>query len=228
MTWRLPAENSARLRTSIRDWHKENLTSAPGEVYYFMNKQTSDFSSSSPGFAELSRINVVVVYHDFAAGLRAKAFCDYLGKRFSPEFQIGFKLWRFDILELAICRKAALAEAANADIMVIAAESSSPLPASLMGWLEDWAMQHAVEDAALILLLEHAAGADSESLAPLANLRQLAEHAGAPFFCSGPVSPSDSWHAVFDEIQWRAHALTSTLKQILDHPTTWQRWGINE
>jgi hypothetical protein len=94
---------------------------------------TSFFDTSVRG-VELS-LNVFIAYQDLASGKRAKETCDLMSANLGPDWQIETQLASFKALSIPKLRRAAAAEAAKADVVVISCNDSG-LPFVLTDWLE--------------------------------------------------------------------------------------------
>ena len=107
--------------------------------------QAGDSSSSKPWDLDLNRpdphfpaLKVVIAYQDTQAGKRAiQVFAHISSDHHLHHSQTQFDVrpWRFDFLADPLFFQSALAEAVEADIIVIAASQSSALPPAVKDWV---------------------------------------------------------------------------------------------
>src|SRR5690242_8638178 len=79
--------------------------------------------------------NVLIVYENAAAGLRAMRVFSKLTEEHQGEFLFQTRVWRFDLLDDPVWRKVADTDAMKADMLVISIETEADLPAEVRGWL---------------------------------------------------------------------------------------------
>ena len=137
------------------------------------------------------------------------------------------KLWRFDLMTLSECFLQAEADAADADVMVVAFGPDEPVPPKLFQWLGDWAEHRHIRDAALGVLPTGAATRQI-GLKSVAALRSLARRHGLGFICpeepikpgglAAPVRHLDRWEEMPSPAQFISPSQNVPLSE----------WGINE
>jgi len=97
---------------------------------------------------------VVMVFEDFATGVRAKATMDRVLETLEAHFPFEIKFWRFDLLELEQFRELAATEAADADMVIVSAHGGPQIPDGFKSWLELWLNRHLSRECALVELLD--------------------------------------------------------------------------
>jgi hypothetical protein len=93
-------------------------------------------------------------------------------------------LWTFDLLREPLLRDWAIGEAADADMVVIAACGDAELPDYVKTWIEHWLLQRGEKRSILVGILDKGAGTSREAPRLCAYLRQMAEKQHMPFFCN--------------------------------------------
>lgn len=114
-------------------------------------------SRSTPGFLNLENkqtINVVMVYEDYATGLRAKRLYDNLCRQLEPECEVNQSMWKFEVLAVPRLGTVAAEEAAEADMVIISLSGESELPGRVKDWLETWVGEKAGQSSALVALFD--------------------------------------------------------------------------
>src|SRR5690348_17788474 len=79
---------------------------------------------------------VLLAYQDFSSGIRAKEFFDRLVRDHGRLFRFLCHLWKFDVLLAPELGDQAVAEAADADMIVIATHAQTELPPAVKDWVE--------------------------------------------------------------------------------------------
>ena len=174
-------------------------------------------------------LKVFLLYDDFELARRAKLRLDAAAAR-CGEVQYQVTPWRSDLLEQPAWADAALAEALDADLMLLALGHTVFLPPALQRWLEVWATCRTVPDAAAGLLVpaktSHATlllGSELESFARRHGLTWLAE-----LQSSQRPDPSTASAAMLEDLRLREHGMTPLLRDVLSGPAPYRFFGLNE
>jgi hypothetical protein len=125
---------------------------------------------------------VVIVYDDVPAGQHALRV---LAKMFPEPYdrlQLVPRLWRFDFLVDADWFYSALAEAADADIIVIATSSTHGLNFEVEKWINTCLPRKRGSQAAVIALLGPEGDTDGQDSSRLRFLQNAVQKAGLDFF----------------------------------------------
>jgi len=91
-------------------------------------------------------MNAVIFYDKFDFAAKAKAILERAAHRTDETTHWSVKPWRVDMLKLPPAAEAALAEAAEAHLIVLAV---CQVQSVLVDWLERWATCRQVQEAAL-------------------------------------------------------------------------------
>ena len=83
-------------------------------------------------------MNAVIIYDEFDYATKAKATLERAAHRTDETTHWGVRLWRVDVLKLPLAAKAALAEAVEAHLIMVAVRQVHSLLPWLMDWLERW------------------------------------------------------------------------------------------
>src|SRR5882757_884128 len=83
-------------------------------------------------------LTVLIAYDDFAAGKLAMETRHIFAGQFGRDCEFHDNMWKFDALQIPKLREIAAAEAAEADIIIIAAYEGGRLPPEVVSWMELW------------------------------------------------------------------------------------------
>jgi hypothetical protein len=173
-------------------------------------------------------MKAIIIYDDFELATKANGILGHAMQHADKTAQWQVKPWRVNLLTLAGIADAALSEAVDAHLIVLALRQSESLPACLRGWLEQWVVRRQVQDAALALWDGENGGMHSASATP--ELARFAECHGLSFI-GNDGNPVEGESARFlDGLHEREVTQTPTLMHILEQPVHGyhQHWGINE
>lgn len=101
-------------------------------------------------------MNVVIIYDHLGLAVRANAMLARTAARAGALGEWSVKPWRLDFVSLPLTADTAVAEAAAADLVVLALRDPAVRPPWLDDWLESWAETRGVEGAALALFADAA------------------------------------------------------------------------
>ena len=167
-----------------------------------------------------SGLEVLVMYEDRTAGLRASRSLDRLASRLGGGAELNRKLWRFDVLGLPLVREQAAVEASSVDILLLSLNSRKALPTAVQEWLHRWLDHKEERPYALGVLLDPAQDRQGTDDSGVAYAKKVAAEAGADFFCSGSEkTTADEADSFFNEIQERASRSSAVLDEILHRET---------
>jgi hypothetical protein len=173
-------------------------------------------------------MKAVILYDDFGLAAKANAMLERAAHRADETTQWNVKPWRENLLAQSGPGDAALTEAADAHLIVLAVRNQADLSPGLLDWLRKWAGRRQVYDAALAVFDGENGGTLS---APLTReLWQFAERHGLSFLFDDSVRAEDEPAFVVRSLRERAVAQTPTLLHILEQPVheDCRHWGINE
>jgi hypothetical protein len=170
-------------------------------------------------------LKAAVIYDDFDFAARTAALLERAAIRSDEVMQWDVKPWRLDLLKPSALAEAALAETADADLIVVALSKTHLPPDLLLDWLERWAARREIQDAALMVLCpEETAGPTSS----WDRLKEFATERGLLFVGSRRV-PEEGDSTDFVHQLWRRKQhVTPTLSWSADPPRPLRHWGINE
>ena len=173
-------------------------------------------------------MNAVIIYDEFDLAANSHGVLRKAANRADDASLWSIKPWRLDMLIRPPTAHAALKDAAEAHLIVLAVRSQADLSPRLLDWLEKWALCRQVEDAALAVF----DGGNGETFSASASptLLQFAERHGLSFIFGG-VRPRDGESERFlGELHEREVAQTPTMAHILEQSRHdyYQGWSINE
>jgi len=135
-------------------------------------------NSVSKGWRIKPVLKAVLVYEDFAAGVRARWFCGKLVRM----LDVGLEEtdWSFDALGIREIREAAAGAARKADIVMLSVSDRKQLPGTIETWLDMWLWLLSGEDPAFVALFDASASRYISSIR--AYLSSVAREASIDFF----------------------------------------------
>ncbi|MDE3068865.1 MAG: hypothetical protein KGJ60_15135 [Verrucomicrobiota bacterium] len=168
-------------------------------------------------------LKAVIFYDDLVLAGRATALLERAAARADESLRWDAKLWRLDVLQRPELAAVTAAIAADADLIMLAANQADPAPKELLDWLERWAQNRTVADAALLTLCPDESDAPTSlwrALKGFAARRKLSflDHGGAGVEPLRPLRP----------MRQREPAVPTALEPIGNPAPVPQHWGINE
>lgn len=173
---------------------------------------------SKPTTSAASPVRVFIAYDHPEAASRAELACARLQQ--NSGFDIGVKLWRFDILKHPEALQAVEQDATGADMVMVAWNGPGKLPQPAMHWLDQWAQNHSGQRAALVALPvgpAHTAGPEV-----IKSLQHIARRNRLDFLCEKPAAMTRSSPADVAASPPSLSASSSTEADAYSH------WGIND
>src|ERR1035437_2643831 len=158
-------------------------------------------------------MNAVIMYDRFDFAAKAKAMLERAANGTGEATYWNVKPWRVDVLKLPPAAEAALAEATEAHLIVLAVRQVQFL---LMEWLERWAACRQVQEAALALW--DAGNADTRSARAAPELLQFAGHHGLSLIFDDNMLVEDKSLMVESDLHKREVSLPPTFQHILEEP----------
>jgi len=174
-----------------------------------------------------SIMNAVVLYDtvDFAA--KANAMLERAAHWTDETTHWSVKPWRVDMLKLPPAAEAALAEAAEAHLVVLELRQVQLVLPWLVDWLEQWAACRQVQDAALAVWDGGNAALRPARATP--EWSQFAGRHGLSLIFKDNALIEDKSAIFAGGLHERELALTPTLKHILEQSEQgYQHWGLND
>ena len=173
-------------------------------------------------------LKATVIYDNFDFATRAAALLERVAIRVREAMKWDVKPWRLDVLKQSSLAEAAVAEAADADLIVFALSKAHSPPPELTAWLEHWEAHRQIEDTAVMVLSPD----ERDAATPLWHeLKQFAGRHGLAFLSSRDVRDNgDSMRFVHQLWQRRQPVVPGPeLIAGLPHPPRPPRHrGINE
>ena len=159
-------------------------------------------------------MNAVILYDDNGMAAKASALLDRAARRADEALLWNVKPWRCDMLRWAGTADLAFEDAQAAQLIVLALRNPTELPTRLFDWLEQWARQRYVPEAALAVF----DGRQGDSLAPAPTraLSQFAERHGLCFILDDVLPGEDESATFLEDLHQREVAQTPTLLHILE------------
>lgn len=139
-------------------------------------------------------------------------------RQLQPEFRVEESWWNFHALAHPSLRDVTVADAARADIILIALHNATDPLWMLRAWVDAWSNRRETEEGALVLLLPTQSEEASNSGSIEVYLREAARIAPMDFFVNAPpISLIERSHA----------SRRLAAKQLCSSEST-RCWGINE
>lgn len=174
-------------------------------------------------------LEVVVIYEDFATGLRAKQLLDQTAEQLPADAELKLHLWRFELLAEPALREEAVKQAVEASLVFVSAHGQAQLPEAVRLWFQEWREQSTNEPCALVVSLDGEADNAPAATQILHTWGTAAFSAGVELFLHLAETKAES-DSTLDELSQRAHKRTLLLDEVLHHNTSrsFRHWGINE
>jgi hypothetical protein len=112
----------------------------------------------APAALGSAAVKVLMMYEDLGSGNRVMRMFDSLLHHCGSEIPFHSDMWKFDTLRCASIARLAAQDACDADVVIISAHGSEDLPEELKAWFHLWIGRRSHHRAALVALLDHAAG----------------------------------------------------------------------
>lgn len=193
----------------------------------FMMSLTNPLLPGEFSSEEHPAVKVVIAYEDLPTGQRAMATCEHLIRQLGHDFEFTTSLWNFEVLCVSELKQVAAQDAAEADMVMIAAHGRRILPAEVKDWVNSWLAREHEGGRALVALLDSAQTrpkAKSQRPSYLEDyLHEAAEKAKIDFFAyTFPVvEPSRDSSA-------KSKANKAGSSTLGDRGTSFSGWGIND
>ncbi len=173
-------------------------------------------------------MNAVIIYDRFDSAAKANARLERAAHRTDETMHWSVKPWRVDLLKLPPAADAALAEAAEAHLIVLAVGQVQSFPPLLLDWLERWATCRQVHEAALAVWDSGNTGTRSARWTP--ELSQFAGRHGLSLIFDDNALYEDKASMLGTGRRRHEPSLAPTLPHILEQPVrdNYLHWGINE
>jgi hypothetical protein len=162
-------------------------------------------------------MNAVIIYDECDFAAKANAMLERAAHRTDETTHWGVKLWRVDVLKLPPAAEAALAEAVEAHLIMLAVRQiQSLLPWLRVDWLERWARCRQVQEAALAVWDGENAATRSARAAP--ELSQFAGRHGLSLIFDDNALVEGKSSMFVSDLHEREVSLSPTLQHILEQP----------
>jgi len=161
-------------------------------------------------------LNAVIIYDDPASAVKVNTMMERVFNRTGQVALWNVKPWRLDLLNLPPMATRALSDTADAHLIVFALHPAQSTPRWLLAWLEQWARNRQIQEAALAVFT----AGDDVPPAPAPELPQFAKRHGLNFIFqdSGLATPEAAISA--------RHLRDREIPEADEF--THQDWGINE
>jgi hypothetical protein len=180
------------------------------------------FRSLRPG----RELKVVVVYEEFQMGLQGKKIADRIAReagRAAPELTA----WRFDRIRSAALTAAAVRQAEEADLIIVAPRHPDNLPPQVCIWLEAWSANRKPGHGALIALFDARTAVTVRRSSVARLLWSASQRAGIDyFFCKAPASEKPAARSAYAAVSTDL-GMTHLLPTIPQARAA-EDWGIND
>jgi hypothetical protein len=169
-------------------------------------------------------MNAVIIYDDFACAAKANAMLEKASYRLEQAALWDVNPWRLDPLNLLPITAEAMTDATDAHLIVLALSAAPACPVWLLDWLEQWANQRHVEEAALAVFSN--GNGDATSAPVILELSRFAQRHGLSFIFDDGGPTGDESGGFARDPREREAALTPPPQPIVDD--VYPHWGINE
>jgi hypothetical protein len=171
-------------------------------------------------------MNALIIYDKVGFAANANAMLEGAAHRADETMHWKVKPWRADVLELAPAADAALADAVQAHVIVLAMREVGSLLPRLMDWLECWATRRQIQEAALAIW----GGAHTPLGQAALELTRFAGQHGLSLIFDNSALVEDKSSIIASDRQKQEVLLLRTQRHFVDPPgrNQFQHWGIND
>jgi hypothetical protein len=153
--------------------------------YMLLTQRRVVFDSQNSFTDDGPRPQVLMAYEDLNLALRAMNVLALVAREAGDVLKVQFAMWRFDYFNSPAMREAAVRQAQQADIIVVAPKNSSGgLSDSVTSWLEQWTGRRQVHPGALVAVFDPATGPHLATSLVVRQLHAAAGLTGMDFFFS--------------------------------------------
>ena len=178
LTWSHPFADRRHTRTLI---DRFDQTDSLGPMNSAATTVEPPLIQPAPHARPLGDLKIVAIYDGFEDGIRVNEALDWVDLTLSPDLVVRHCALSFAMLGRLDIRAAAVHEAADADVLLVAAAPDKELPTQVLKWLERCLAESREKPSALVTLRdEHAASRLGEDAAQ-AELTRLARRWGLEF-----------------------------------------------
>jgi hypothetical protein len=126
-------------------------------------------------------LKIILLFGDRAGAELGKEVAESLLEKLGPGFRVRQSSWSSELLRSPKLRALAAMEAREADIVMVAMDEGTPLPADMREWLDLWRDRQRAIPAALVALLKR----EDEDTPRVVeeSLQAFADEARMDFFC---------------------------------------------
>ena len=184
--------------------------------------------SRQVGLGGVPALKVVALYDGFISAVYAHEAVGSLAMAVRPFMDVESSAWSFAMLSRLDLRHPSIREAAEADMIIIAADASLPLPPHIRTWLTR-SLQENGKGAPLIVAIHEEDAEQAEATSPLhEDLGYIAERWGTPLLRNGEYDAHLERGLAGDLASRRgSHGTSVEFDRLFSaHPTG--AWGINE
>jgi hypothetical protein len=186
---------------------------------------TSEVAWDQPTAEDETELHVAAFYEDLTSGEWAKEIFDRIRRRMSREINATPRLWRFDVLQNEDFAAAALADTAEAAVIIVAARGTRPLPERVLHLLEQALMKHRRGRVGLVAVLEQTDQITKERSPAYRQLQAVSRNAKTRLFAL-PSSNAMPTLALDESAQFAPRSLLYDSHLVEIGP--YRAWGINE
>ena len=129
-------------------------------------------------------LKAVLIYENFATGVRARWFCERLVR--ALDITLEEQMWSFDVLGIREARNAAASAAKKANVVIVSVLGHTDLPSTIRAWLDMWLWLLDKQNPALVALFDSSTPPNIGSIR--AYLSNIARSAGIEF-CTYEITP---------------------------------------
>ena len=130
-------------------------------------------------------LKVLVACENPAAAAQACDVLERIGRSIEADGRLIYSWWNFEVLAVPSLKQLAGAEAAEADLMILAAQDGSKVPREIMDWFHSQLATGTCRCRALVALLDSTGIRKTASLETLAQLKKIAKLWRIDFFAKG-------------------------------------------
>ena len=174
-------------------------------------------------------LNVVALYDGFMTAVYAHEAVGSLTMAVRPHANVASRVWSFDMLTRLDVRHPSIRVASEADVIIVAADASAPLPHHVLSWLARSVQENGKGAPVIVAIHQEEPGTEQTIQPLLVDLRTITDRWNAPLLCNGEFDrflDEGVTTCLANGGRASLSVIESGIPIPAPHPAG--RWGINE
>lgn len=177
--------------------------------------------NASPG-----RFKMLIAYDQLDNGINGKKTCERLLRRVrekEPDFEADISVLKLSLLDDPRMNKEWLDAAVKTDLIVLSVQYETPLPLAVKNWISNWLGRRQNRLQAIVAVLNWRR-TDFPEVSPVQRyLREFVRNNCVALFTHFEEIPDTAEENPVEQLQVRAHCITSVLQDAMKVQPSWSR-----